>query len=268
MVYYPGMADYAIPVRRYMSEPVESVAPETSLSAVNVKLNALGISCLAVADADDQLLGVVSRTDLLRIGRHRAGDTMRGPLLDLEDMPVSEIMTRDVLTLAPDGNIADAADAMLKRGVHRVFVTEGGRAVGVISTRDLMAVIVSQRDDTMVSQHMSTPLHTVAATVPLVDAVALLESAHIGGVVVVEDEWPVGMFTQVEALRAAEHPQDTPVEEVMDMSFVCLPAGMRMHRAARQSLRLRTRRVIVVNKTDAVGILTGLDFARCMVGRG
>jgi hypothetical protein len=42
-----------------------------------------------------------------------------------------------------------------------------------------------------------------------------------------------------------------------------MPVSMRMHRAAGQSITLRTRRVLAVDNQDAVGILSGLDFARC-----
>ena len=257
------MGDYASATRCYMSEPVDTISPEATLSEANHRLHELGISCLAVVEDGGSLVGVVSRTDLLRVGRRRGGHTLRGPLLDLDDEPVSEVMTRDVLTVGPEDSVAVAADSMLKRGVHRVFVVHEGQVVGVLSTRDVMAAIMAERDETMVGQHMSAPLFTVAATSPLLRAVELLENAHIGGVIVVEDDWPVGMFTQIEALRAAEVDRSTPVEEVMDMSFVCLPVGMRMHRAARQALVLRTRRIIAVNKRDAVGVLTGLDFARC-----
>jgi hypothetical protein len=42
-----------------------------------------------------------------------------------------------------------------------------------------------------------------------------LEKAHVIGRVVVEDDWPVGLFTQREALDARDRERNTPVEEVM-----------------------------------------------------
>jgi len=258
------MANYFTATRGWMTEPVETVRPSASLAEVNARLAQLNISSLVVVNAKNVPLGVVSRTDLLRVGRRRAGDTLKGPLLDFHNSPVSEVMTDRVVCVEPDDSITLAAQGMLDHNYHRVFITEDAKVVGVLSTRDLMAVIVRQRDESMVAQHMSSTIVTVNATDSVLRATELLEDAHIGGVIVVEDEWPVGMFTQVEALRSADVPRDTPVEEVMDMSFVCVPAGMRMHRAAKRSIHLGTRRVIVINKEDAVGILTGLDFARCV----
>ncbi len=260
-----AMDHYHIATRSFMSEPVETVRPDTPLAEVNARLAALNISSLVVVNENDVPLGVISRTDLLRVGRRRAGDTLKGPLLDFADAPVSGVMTDRVVCVEPDDSITVAAQGMLDHGFHRVFVTERDKVVGVISTRDLMAAIVSRRDETMVAQHMSSEIVRVEAKDSLLRATELLETAHVGGVIVVEDGYPVGMFTQVEALRAADIARAVPVEEVMDMSFVCVPAGQRMHRAAKKSLQLQTRRVIVVNKDVAVGILTGLDFARCVV---
>jgi len=258
------MGTYNIATRSYMTEPVETIYPNTPLHIVNRHLAELGISCLVVVDETERPLGVVSRTDLLRVGRRRAGDTLKGPLLDFDDAVVSNIMTKRVVCVEPDDSIVLAAQGMVEHKYHRVFVTDDERVVGVLSTRDLMAAIISRRDESMVAEHMSRHIVTVDAHESVLRATELLEEAHIGGVIVAEDQWPVGMFTQVEALRAADVSRDTPVEDVMDLSFVCVPAGMRTHRAAKRSLHLSTRRVIVVNKKEAVGILTGLDFARCV----
>jgi CBS domain-containing protein len=255
------MADFSISVRRYMSEPVQAVAPGAPLAEVHARLRELDVSSLAVTEGD-RLVGVISRTDLLRVGRRKGSVKLGGPLLELPDRPVSDVMTREVLSVAPDSTVARAAAAMLKHHYHRVFVTEGERPIGVFSTRDVMAVVRDQRDETLVGQHMTSPLMTYAASSPVGRAMALLEGAGIGGLVIVEDDWPVGMFTQVEALLSQEVDAQLPVEEVMNDAFVCLPVSTRMHRAASQALTLKTRRIITVENAGAVGMLTGIDFAR------
>lgn len=256
------MANYAIETHRYMSEPVVSVETTTSLHEADDMLDTLDISSLAVTEGG-RLVGVVSRTDLLRVGRRTADDAHSEHLLDLPDDPVESVMTKELVTVEPNAAVKLAARQMLEHGYHRVYVVNGGEPVGVLSTRDLMAVIRDQRDHTVIGQHMSQPIITCPAASPVGEATALLEEAGIGGVVVVEDDWPVGMFTQVEALHARDYEPDTPVEELMNQAFVCMPVSMRMHRAAAQSITLRTRRVLAVDNQDAVGILSGLDFARC-----
>ena len=87
----------------------------------------------------------------------------------------------------------------------------------------------------------------------------------MGGIVVTENNWPVGVFTQVESLLAASLPRDTPVEEVLSPAMLCMGADTPLHRAAAQAAATRARRVIVTEGRDMVGIITGLDFARAAV---
>jgi CBS domain-containing protein len=60
------------------------------------------------------------------------------PELDiLEEHAVEEIMTRKLLAVKPDATVEEAARLMKQSGVHRVFVTEERRIVGVVSAIDI-----------------------------------------------------------------------------------------------------------------------------------
>jgi len=48
---------------------------------------------------------------------------------------VSEIMTRDVVTLKPEHSLAEAARLLLDSGVSGAPVVEGERVVGMLSER-------------------------------------------------------------------------------------------------------------------------------------
>jgi CBS-domain-containing membrane protein len=54
---------------------------------------------------------------------------------------VHEVMTREVLALPPDADAADAARLMLDHGVKSIPVILGGRVVGIVTRRDLLAVL-------------------------------------------------------------------------------------------------------------------------------
>jgi predicted transcriptional regulator len=79
--------------------------------------------------------------------------------------------------------------------------------------------------------------------------------------VVVDDDWPVGVFTQVEALECRDLARGTAVEEVMNPGMVCMPESTKIFRAAQQAIAMRVRRIIAVKKREMVGIIGGLDFA-------
>lgn len=55
-------------------------------------------------------------------------------------IPASEVMTRDVHTIGPDGTLEDALALMEKNLVRRLPVVDGGgRIVGIVSQADLVA---------------------------------------------------------------------------------------------------------------------------------
>ncbi len=55
---------------------------------------------------------------------------------------VSEIMSRKVVTCAPDDDIAVVASAMQAHHIRHIPVVEGNRACGMVSIRDLLNVRV------------------------------------------------------------------------------------------------------------------------------
>jgi len=255
------MAHFELPGRLFMSSPVLTVSPDASLEAVRDLLNEKEISSLAVVESSD-FVGVVTRSDLLRVARRQAGAQHDADNLTFPNKAVSEIMNRNVTPMDVDSTLASAATKMVKNGFHRVFLSENGNLVGVLSTRDVMSAIRDKKVSTPISEFMSSPLFTVRASEPISLATERLEKAHITGLVVVDGDWPVGLFTQVDALAAEKLAKDTPVEEAMNTAFVCMPHDTPMYRAAAQAVSLRARRVIAIKKRDSVGILTGIDFAR------
>jgi signal-transduction protein with cAMP-binding, CBS, and nucleotidyltransferase domain len=104
-----------------------------------------------------------------------------------------------------------AAALMAEKHIHRVFVNEGGELLGVISTKDVMAAICDKRIETPLSRFASSPLHSVQVDDPMSLALQNLESACVRGLIVTENGWPVGIFSQTEALAARDFPPGTEV---------------------------------------------------------
>lgn len=256
------MPNFNVPVEQYMTEPVHAIAPSDSLASAHQRLEKFAISSLAVTDDGGNLAGVISRSDLLAVGRYQASSRGTAQLLTLPQQSVAELMTSDVLAVGPEDTVERACELMRKRQVHRVFVCDDRGLRGVFSTRDVMQVIAEARLNHPIREFMSKPLFTVRASESIGLATDRLQKARITGLIVVEDEWPVGLFTQAEAIVSRSLPRDTPVEEAMNSAMVCMPSDTRMFRAAQQANAMRVRRIIACRKRDMVGILTGMDFVR------
>jgi CBS domain-containing protein len=86
-----------------------------------------------------KLVGIVSQRDLLRaavssvLGMQRS--TERGWM---GKIPVREVMTKKVVTIAPDSTIREATELMLKKRIGCLPVVEGDALVGLLSETDCL----------------------------------------------------------------------------------------------------------------------------------
>ncbi|MFM8980449.1 MAG: glutamate-cysteine ligase family protein [Planctomycetia bacterium] len=91
-----------------------------------------------VEDAAGRLVGLVSYRALLR--QLAGGQALLG---GEESTPVSHVMKREPLTIAPDASTLDAIRLMRTRGVGCLPVVKDGRLVGMVTARALMGIVAN-----------------------------------------------------------------------------------------------------------------------------
>ncbi|MFO0981838.1 MAG: CBS domain-containing protein [Planctomycetota bacterium] len=139
-----------------MTRHLITVSPEDTLSELCRVLSEDDISGAPVIDHRGVLVGIVSKTDVLRSllsGRQAPGlpsatmhflglsDTMAGMAEDSEEEAfgqVADCMTPDVETVTKDTPITKAAQLMSTKRIHRVVVLDGGKVAGIITSLDLL----------------------------------------------------------------------------------------------------------------------------------
>jgi CBS domain-containing protein len=126
------------------------------------------ISGAPVEDRSGKLVGVVSLTDIaaaLAEDEEEEEDGERGDFflsewrgdgmtreeieelgLDEAEMTVADIMTPEVFTVREDTPVSEIAEAMIQNHVHRILVTREDRVVGIISTSDLLGLLVADKE--------------------------------------------------------------------------------------------------------------------------
>ena len=68
------------------------------------------------------------------------------PELDLlGEHTVSDAMSRRVCRISPDADVSEAADYMKRAGIHRMFVMEGERLVGIVTTMDIARAVAEHK---------------------------------------------------------------------------------------------------------------------------
>ena len=110
-----------------MSRDVITIEPFDTIGHAAEKMVAEGVSAIVVSDGG-RLLGIVTERDLTRAVAGR---------VHTSEARVREWMTSDPITLGPDASADEAAKIMLDNGFRHVPIVDEGRAVGIVSIRDV-----------------------------------------------------------------------------------------------------------------------------------
>jgi CBS domain-containing protein len=112
-----------------MATDLLTVEPDARLSDAARRMAQRGVGAVLVLEGE-RLSGILTERDLLKAVA--AGFT--------DEARVSEWMTRQPETVEPDESTDHAASLMIHGGFRHLPVVEGGRAIGILSIRDLMRV--------------------------------------------------------------------------------------------------------------------------------
>lgn len=251
-------------VAKYMVETVVTVGIDADVTEAEALLRQFGVSALPVLGRDQSVCGVISFTDLIRVG-HVLGRMMGSrTALTLPSACVGDVMTPSPTLVESTTTLHEAAKLMVEKRYHRLFVTKDGTLSGVISTRDLMLAISDAKIADPIAKYASSPVHTIDAELSLFHGIEKLAETNVSGLVVMEDGIASGLFTQLEAVASRDMPASTKIADVVEYSVIGLPWRTPLHRAAGFAANSRARRVLTMDGTEVRGIVTALDFARAL----
>ena len=149
-------------VEDIMTKNVVACAPSDKVEDVVRLMGEKGISGLPVVEGD-RIVGIVTEGDILKllaVPQEGTGNLwlptpfevlleipvkdiialrhIQKSLKDVGECPVSQIMSRDVITVEPGVDIEDAAQAMVRYRLKRLPVASGGKLVGIVTRDDII----------------------------------------------------------------------------------------------------------------------------------
>jgi CBS domain-containing protein len=129
-------------VRDWMSSKVITISPEQTLPEAHEIMKKRKIRRLPVVE-NSELVGIITLGDLREAGPSDASTLSIFEMnYMLAKLKVSEIMTRDPLTVFPQTSLTDAAKLMLHHKIGGLPVLEGNMVVGIITESDIFRAYV------------------------------------------------------------------------------------------------------------------------------
>lgn len=133
-------------VRDLMTERPRTVGPDAPLRSAVLDMVRSGLGGLPVVDDANRVIGMLSERELLRdLLSHylpRAGGPPGTPPPSSARRTVRDLMTRQVLCVAPEQPLAEVASLMLNKDVDRVPVVKDGRLVGFLTRGDIVRKLI------------------------------------------------------------------------------------------------------------------------------
>lgn len=146
-------------VGEIMTRDVLSVNTKTTLREAVRLMNDRNISGLPVVDNDGKLRGIVSESDVIRLKRklhmpdyiqllenmlnNAHPEEFAAEIKRALDMPVSEFMTKNVVTVTESASLAEVTRLLVERGINRLPVVREGKVVGIVTRRDVIRTLAA-----------------------------------------------------------------------------------------------------------------------------
>lgn len=115
-----------------------TVSPEDNIYFVKDVMEREGIHRLPVLDASEQLVGLISKSDILAA----SPDFSSSPSIHevaylLSRLTVADVMSTEVMTISPNATLEEAARIMIDGEISCLPVLDGDKLVGLITKTDL-----------------------------------------------------------------------------------------------------------------------------------
>lgn len=132
-------------VRDWMHRGVITCHPETPVAEVAATMDTQDISALVVVNEHGAAVGVISRTDLVN------ARFVQPYMKHWRGLNAEHLMTKPVISVAPDTTIDEAVQLLNEKRIHRLVVVERAsdhlRPIAILSVTDLAKHVSDQPTD-------------------------------------------------------------------------------------------------------------------------
>jgi CBS domain-containing protein len=131
-------------------------------------------------------------------------------MLALPMATLSDLMTSDVLTVAPEDTIGEAAQKMVDREVSSAAVSDYGRLIGILTERDLTRAVAGRThsSEARVREWMTPDPVTLPASASPKEAAEIMLEQRFRHIPVVEGDRAIGIVSIRDVARWSVEEED------------------------------------------------------------
>lgn len=142
-------------VGEIMTSPVVTISDDATVGEAAQIILQRSVSCLPVLDGNGVLAGILTHTDFgfhhkflpmadhlyTLMGSWVSPDTLEEVAREVSTKQVRDVMSKPVLTVRIDDEIAGVADLMVRNNINRFPVLKGDELVGIVTRHDFIKLM-------------------------------------------------------------------------------------------------------------------------------
>ena len=135
---------HKISAKDIMSEVVVTIKEDTLVKQAAHLMLRDRINGVPVLDANAQVTGVLTLSDLFKIVNRAALDQQHDFFEELfhgREFKAADIMTRDVFLITPDTTLDEIVHVILEKNIHTFPVMHDGKLAGIIGKHDVLNAV-------------------------------------------------------------------------------------------------------------------------------
>lgn len=145
-------------IKELMTSPVITIDEESTLRQAASKMIRKKIGCLPVVNDKDEIIGILSESDFIAkshsipfsrydapqlFGTWLSKDEIKRMYEEASKIRIGDVMTKNVITVSEEDTVEHLVNLLIRHGFYRFPVVRGKIAVGMVSKRDFLKLIVS-----------------------------------------------------------------------------------------------------------------------------
>jgi CBS domain-containing protein len=264
---------------------VISVPPTSTIMGAVERMTGCGFRRLPVVDpGSGKLRGIITSGDIIDF--MGGGDKFNlvqvkhgGNLLAAINEPVRSIMTQQLSTLHDTATIDDAIEIIVQQKIGGLpIVNAEGVLGGIVTERDVMKVLVTEKVDRTVEEVMTSSLQVTEPDAPIGKVTRDLTNHRFRRLPVVSGDVLYGIITTSDIMRYlgtkkvfdqmvtgdVAEVMSIPVRNLVSGSLYTTTPEKSIHDAAREMLEQNVGALPVIEKTRLIGLVTEFDMVKAL----